>query len=309
MRGKKKELKKIIAAAGCALFLLCGFAGCAEEGGIEWPPKNPETVVDWNNDWPAPEPLQDSSFSDGKLVWQDEFNGGELNAAKWVYDEGNGSGGWGNEEKQYYKSENVRVSGGKLQIIARYEKAGGCFYTSGKIMTRGKYSVKYGRIEARIKLPGGEGFWPAFWMMPADNVYGGWPASGEIDIMEAKGSDLRQAYGTVHFGSAAVARAAGDSAYFKDTDLITNFHVYAVEWREGSISFFADGRRYFTVSAGQWYTAGADAEENPAAPFDQNFFLILNLAVGGKFDAGRLPPTSAFAALMEVDYVRVFDLG
>lgn len=254
----------------------------------------------------------DAEEIDWQLVWSDEFDGDSLDLSKWRYDIGNYilSGdewvpGWGNNESQFYQEDNVRVEDGRLIIEAREESVSDEHdtydYTSGKIMTDGHFSQTYGRFEARMKLPAGQGFWPAFWMMPQDDVYGGWAASGEIDIMENRGDYLNTVGAAVHFGGGWPnnTHTHGEYTFQGDTD-ITDFNVYSLEWGPGELRWYVNDDLYYRTS--DWYSENG---EYPA-PFDQDFYLILNLAVGGWY--GLEPDESTpFPSQVEVDYVRVYE--
>jgi beta-glucanase (GH16 family) len=253
--------------------------------------------------------LASKGFSQGyyKLDWYDEFSGTALSPAKWDYQLGTGENGnwaWGNDEKEYYTQENATVSDGMLSITAKREARGGMPFTSSRILTRnGRYSTTYGRIEARISLPAVQGMWPAFWMMPENSEYGGWARSGEIDIMEAKGRLPGQYGGAIHFGGAWPQNSyltSGDY-HFPGGSTIADFHVYAVEWEEGSIAWFCDGALVGKRTSG-WYSSSAPFP----APFDKDFHILLNLAVGGNFDGGKMPPDDFMSGVMKVDYVRVY---
>ena len=256
---------------------------------------------------PKDEPVVPQGFSE--LVWHDEFNGSAVDNTNWTYDIGRGNDGWGNQEAQYYTQQNATVSDGKLHITAKKESLGGADYTSSRIVTRGLHSFKYGYVEAKISLPAVEGMWPAFWMMPENNIYGAdshgatWPYNGEIDIMEAKGRLANKSSSALHFST-----NEGYHTYKTDehthSSSIANFHVYAVKWLKESISFFIDGEEYFKLNYNSWQTSLALS--NPYAPFDQNFHIIINLAIGGHFDGYRLPPDNALPNEMLVDYVRVY---
>lgn len=228
------------------------------------------------------------------LAWSDEFNTpGTPDAAKWGYDIGTGSNGWGNNELEYYTSrpENVTVSNGTLKITARKESYSGKEYTSTRMLTKNKFSTKYGKIEARIKLPSGVGTWPAFWMLGNNIDAVGWPACGEIDIMEHKGSDPNRIYGTLHYPGHSGGNANGNTTVIANAT--TDFNIYTVEWTEAVIKFSVNGTVYHTVS------------NNSSLPFNQNFFIILNLAMGGTFGG---PVDPAFSSVtMEVDWVRVYN--
>lgn len=247
------------------------------------------------------------------LTFCDDFNEAEntnsqgVDIDKWGYQNGDGSEygipGWGNSEQQYYREENSYVEDGFLFIEAKLEQYGGSAYTSSKLVTENKFSQTYGRFEARIKLPLGDGLWPAFWMMPQDSVYGGWAASGEIDIMEARGRISNEASGAIHYGGQWPNNTYQHGSYtFPQGQGIDTFHVYAVEWTDTSIKWYFDD--ILVWEATEWYTEGQDFP----APFDESFYMILNLAVGGHFDDYRLPDSSIFdqPVVMIVDYVRVF---
>ena len=238
-----------------------------------------------------------------QLVWNDEFSGTNVDATKWSFDIGNGSGGWGNNELEYYTSRatNVYVNNGVLHIVARKENYGGCSYTSAKLKTAGLFSKLYGRFEFRVKLPQGMGYWPALWLMPVDSVYGGWAASGEVDIMENKGRIPTQVMGTLHFGAPYPGQdqSYGSPYTFPGSGSVTNFHVYDMEWPTNSFSWYVDNTLYQTQTS--WWSSGGGYP----APFDIPFYIIMNLAVGGQFDG---PPngSTVFPGDMQVDYVRAY---
>ena len=238
-----------------------------------------------------------------KLVWSDEFDKGSLpDTTKWKYNIGTGSNGWGNNESQYYTkdSTNARIENGNLIIEARKESRGGKNYTSARLLTQGKASWTYGRFEIRAKLPKGVGSWPAIWML-GDNIEGpgavGWPACGEIDIMEHTGKDL----GLVHFSahSKLLNWTLGTQKTYKtNIENVTDvFHVYSIDWTKDMIKFYIDGVLYYNV--------GNDGRGVDAYPFVAPEFLLLNVAVGGNF-AGNTIDDTIFPFRMEVDYVRVY---
>ena len=251
--------------------------------------------------------------ADRLLIWSDEFDGSAVNANNWTNDIGNGAGGWGNNELEYYTSrpENVYVTNGLLHIVARKESYGGQGYTSAKLKTLDRFSMKYGRFEFRAKLPQGKGYWPALWMMPQSSVYGGWASSGEIDVMENKGRLPTNVLGTVHFGGAWPnnVHSSGTSYNFPDGDSVANFHVYAVEWESRAIRWYVDDQLFETQT--NWWSSSNPTNtsiRNPyPAPFDQPFYMIMNLAIGGDFD-GNPDGTTVFPQEMLVDYVRVYEL-
>ncbi|MDR3594899.1 carbohydrate binding domain-containing protein [Clostridium sp.] len=253
------------------------------------------------------------------LVWSDEFNGTSLDPSKWSYQYGNGADygavDWGNNEKEYYTDQNTKVEDGNLVIEARKEdnpdQFGGKKYSSARIRTLGKFSKTYGKIEAAITMPAGNGLWPAFWMLPDDdNIYGKWASGGEIDIMEAKGRLLNNVWGTIHFGKEWPNNTSSGGHYtFPAGKDITGKHIYSVEWEPGEIRWYVDGELYYT--ANNWFSQGNDQPAPYAypAPFDRNFHIILNMAVGGAYDGNIEPDESFKSAQMKVDYVRVYDLN
>jgi beta-glucanase (GH16 family) len=248
------------------------------------------------------------------LLWSDEFDGpagSRVDTTKWTYNIGDGCSigicGWGNNEKEYYSdsSANVQLNGsGQLVITARVAPPGmscyygTCRYTSGKLDTRDKVTISpTGKVEARIKLPAGQGLWPAFWMLGTANV--GWPAMGEMDIMENHGSNMTSTSSAVHgpgySGNTPFARVfvLPDGALFSD-----DFHVFAVTWDATAIHYWVDGAQFYEVSRGSVLQYGNWVFDNP-------FFILLNLAVGGNFDHDPVSD-AIFPATMVVDYVRVY---
>ncbi|WEG15202.1 carbohydrate binding domain-containing protein [Alkalihalophilus pseudofirmus] len=260
------------------------------------------------------------SSDEWKVVWEDHFEGTDLDLDKWSYDTGNGFvdsngtyvSGWGNEELQSYQQENVRVEDGKLVLTGQEESVsdehGTYNYTSGKIHTQGKFSQKYGKFEAKMALPEGQGYWPAFWMMPEDDVYGGWAASGEIDIMENAGGRPNEIGGAIHYGGQWPNNTYTAKDYhFPEGQDVTNFNVYAVEWEPGEIRWYVNGELYQTLNNWSSQDAGSPAPFAYPAPFDQEFYLILNLAIGGWY-GGNPDATTDFPGEMQVDYVKVYEL-
>ncbi len=237
-----------------------------------------------------------------KLVWSDEFNGASIDTNHWRFETGNHRG-WGNRELEYYtgRSENAYVRDGLLHIVARKEALDGFGYTSARMKSQGLFFQKYGRFEFRARLPYGQGYWPALWLMPEHSHYGGWPACGEIDIMENKGKDPSVVQGTIHFSSpSSRAHRSHTGLYrFRPNDGANKFHVYALEWRRNSIQWYVDGKLYETQT--NWSTASAPYP----APFDQPFYIIMNLAVGGNY-GGNPDATTPLPGDMQVDYVRVY---
>ena len=247
-----------------------------------------------------------------QMTWNDEFDEGSLDEDKWRIDIGNGFydgdewiEGWGNNESQSYQRDNVFVEDGKLVLEAREETVsddkGTYDYTSGKVLTDESFSQAYGRFEASMKLPEGQGYWPAFWMMPQDDVYGGWAASGEIDIMENRGAETDKVGAAIHYGDMWPDNTYSEQSYtFPEGESTTDFNEYAIEWEPGEIRWYVNDELYSTKT--EWSTAyGAYP-----APFDQEFFMILNLAVGGWY-GGEPDETTEFPGRVEVDYVRVYE--
>ncbi len=259
----------------------------------------------------------DQRSPEWRLVWSDEFEGERIDGQKWTYDEGNGFTradgvyieGWGNSELEYYTSrpENVHVSDGALRITAVKESYEGHSYTSARVKTKGLFSRTYGRFEIRARLPVGNGLWPAIWMLPEDSAYGGgWAASGEIDIMEAKGSLPDRISGAIHYGGVWPSNVYATAEHqLPDGARISDYHVYALEWEQEEIRWYVDGALFQTVK--EWHSVDASGERLPyPAPFDRPFHLLINLAVGGHFD-GNPDDGTVFPAVMEVDYVRVYE--
>jgi beta-glucanase (GH16 family) len=289
------------------------------------------------------EPLQLPGLS---LVWSDEFEGDAIDPSKWSH-EVNCYGG-GNDEQQCYtdRLKNAYVKDGKLHLVAIKESYSGARhnpespqyqdddirtlpFTSARLRTLGKGDWQYGRFEIRAKLPFGQGSWPAIWMLPTDWVYGGWAASGEIDIMEAvnlktlsdddkadKGQRENRVHGTLHYGAAWPDNVYTGAAYQlpDNQNPADDFHTYAIEWQAGEIRWYVDGVHFQTQTSDTWYSQVTDPQGNQVkakghAPFDQKFHLILNLAVGGNW-AGKANDTGVdegiFPQTMQVDYVRVY---
>ncbi|UAL10272.1 family 16 glycosylhydrolase [Caulobacter segnis] len=269
-----------------------------------------------------------------KLVWSDEFDGDRLDETKWTY--AADCGGGGNDERQCYAvgPETVSVKDGVLRLTAVKRKTRGLAnpwagptgpmktgdYASGKILTQGKASWLYGRVEARARVPGGQGVWPAIWMMPELSTYGGWPKSGEIDILETvnlgapcdvcEGGRENRVFGTIHFAGDAAGTHKQVNASTPMPASADGFHVYAVEWTPEAITWFVDGHQYAKAKAADWKRDDLKVENGPEgpSPFDQPFHLILNLAFGGRWPEGANAKgidEAALPATMEVDWVRV----
>jgi beta-glucanase (GH16 family) len=226
------------------------------------------------------------------LLWSEEFGGTALNEETWNYDIGFGNAGWGNNELQYYRSgtSNLIIADGKASFIAKQENFGSAQYTSARIQSKGKYDVQYGRIESRIKVPMGQGIWPAFWMLGSNIETAGWPACGEIDILEHVNNEM-EVHGTLHWDNNGHQYQGGSISADP-----TIYHNYAIEWDAEQIRWYLDGILYYSrdITAAQY------------SEFHQPFFFILNVAVGGNWP-GSPDNTTPFPAVMEVDFIRVYE--
>ncbi|MDW3197487.1 MAG: carbohydrate-binding protein [Cytophagales bacterium] len=236
-----------------------------------------------------------------QLVWSEDFNyTGLPDSSDWYYDVG--GHGWGNNELQYYTSEraeNTRVENGKLIIQAHQENYEGSTFTSGRLLSKGTWL--YGRFEVRAKLPYAVGTWPAIWMLPTDWAYGGWPGSGEIDIMEHVGFDFGNVHASTHSENYNFKTGGNPTGSIYASDVSSNFHTYACEWHPDRIDFFFDDQLYFTS-----YNDGTGWQ---SWPFDKDFHFVLNIAVGGDWGGVNGIDYGAFPQQMEIDYIRVYDLG
>jgi beta-glucanase (GH16 family) len=234
-------------------------------------------------------------------AWQDEFDyHGAPDASKWGYD--TGGDGWGNNELQYYtdSTENAFVADGVLTIQAKKEKRGGRAYTSARVVSKGKGDFLYGRFEIKAKLPPGRGTWPALWMLPTDQAYGGWPGSGEIDIMEHVGFDPNRVHISMH------TQAYNHTINTQRTGIkfvegaIGGFHVYRTDWTPDAIRGYIDDALVLEFP---------NQGSGPAAwPFDRRFHFLINIAVGGNWGGQQGVDDASFPARMQVDYVRVYRL-
>ncbi len=285
---------------------------------IDIPAADPGPQANQNINNPTLEIPVTYPVADGDVltpVWSEEFDGPNLDPEVWFFATGDGTekglaGGWGNNELQYYLPDNAMIVNGVLEITARRETAGGLDYTSARINTEDRFAFKYGRIEASIKLPAGQGLWPAFWMLSQDSDYlcdgepCNWAAVGEIDIMEAvnlDGTGGNEIFGTIHYGDEFPANTSSGEMYSPSVDVTEDFHTYALEWDEFEIRWYFDGQLYAMQNS---WSSTAD-NGGPGAPFNQPFHVLLNLAVGGNFP-GSPNGTTPFPATMEVDWVRVY---
>lgn len=261
------------------------------------------TVIPTSAPIATPVPIPITSEEGWELIWSDEFDGDTINPANWTYDIG--GWGWGNGEAQYYtdRPENARVENGLLVIEARQEKFEEKYYTSARLITQGLQAFQYGRIEARLKVPEGAGLWPAFWMLgndftrnPEDPIDSNWPHVGEVDIMEYVGREPDLVMGTAH--GPGYSGAGGLGRWNRqDYDIADDFHTFAVEWAEDEITWFYDGEPYYTLTP--------EIVGDREWVFNKEFFLLLNLAVGGQL-AGTIGLDTEFPANLYVDYVRVY---
>ncbi len=263
---------------------LLGAPGCVKDGGKPVYPGDPDT--------------------DETLVWSDEFDyTGLPDAGKWSYDVDGNATGWGNNELQYYtqsRLENAEVKNGNLYITARKEEYSGFHYTSARLVTRQKGDWLYGRIEVKAKLPDGRGMWPAIWMLPTDWAYGGWPASGEIDIMENVGYNPFVIVASAHTDSYNHIEGTQKSGTITISDCYSNFRVYALEWDADEYRVYVDDTLYFTFK-----NEGTGYKE---WPFNKRFHLLLNVAVGGNWGGAQGVDDLIFPKQMVIDYVRVYKL-
>ena len=265
------------------------------------PEATPEATAEVQTDIYMPVDAEDSPEG-WALIWNDEFSGAELDRTKWSYD--TGGTGFGNNEEQFYsdRAENSYLQDDNLVIEARHEpeRYMGLHYTSAKLQTLVLGEWQYGRIDIRAKLPIGQGIWPAFWMLPARGNYGSWPAGGEIDIMEYLGHEPQTVHGTLHYGAELGDHQFSGMPYsLEEGTFADDYHIFSIIWEEESIRWFVDGIQYQEQT--EWYTGIADYP----APFDQKFYLIINVAVGGNWP-GSPDETTVFPQRLMVDYVRIY---
>ncbi|MCB0497678.1 MAG: family 16 glycosylhydrolase [Cyclobacteriaceae bacterium] len=240
------------------------------------------------------------SYSGMDLIWQDEFNSTEINEANWTFEIGTGSNGWGNNELEYYRRENAYIYENNLIIEAKKENFGGRSYTSSRMITKDKFEFKYGRVDIRAALPYGKGIWPALWMLGENISTVGWPACGEVDIMELIGGGDNDAtvYGTLHWdnnGTYACTCDQNNSYSLSNGVFADQYHVFTLTWDENFIKWYVDDNLYKTV----------DVTPAELSEFHNNFFFIFNVAVGGNWP-GSPDATTVFPQRMIVDYIRVF---
>ena len=242
-----------------------------------------------------------SGFSQEFLRWSDEFTGSQLDTNYWEYQIGDGCPnlcGWGNDERESYQKSNVIVEGGLLKIKAKKENIGNSTYSSGRIRTMKKFDFASGRIDVRARLPIGQAYWPAVWFLPTENYYGGWPLSGEIDLLEGKGQEPKNTYGTIHYGAHTPNnKYTGASYTLPSGSFTTDFHTFSLIWKVDTIQWLVDNVVYSTKTKKDlpdfWW------------PYNRNFHCIVNLAVGGYF-LGYPDVTTPDTATLQLDYIRVY---
>lgn len=250
-------------------------------------------VAGLENGYKTPE-----SYAGYNLVWADEFNGNSLDLSSWTYEVGRGEWGWGNNELQYYHDgeKNAVVEGGKLTITAKQESAGDAAYTSARLITRGKKEFQYGRIDIRARLPKGQGLWPALWMLGSNIGSVSWPACGEIDIMEAVGHKPTEVFGTAHWGTSVPSTFNSKKYRLPAGDFTDSFNVFSINWEKDKIEWFVNDVKYHTITP---------VNTGSIYPFNNTFFFIFNIAVGGNLP-GSPDASTRFPQTMEIDYIRVF---
>ena len=281
--------------AGASFVLALSLAACTE---------NKSTPTPTSTSTPPPTPVATEANATPRdysqyteMVWSDEFSSSAIDLAKWGYD--TGGGGWGNNELEYYttSNDNSYISNGNLVIEAKRQAQGGRDYTSARMLTKGKQDFKYGRIDVRAKLPQGQGLWPAIWMLGADIDQNNWPKCGEIDMMELRGEEPNRYLTTMHFPNSAGTHAqkGGPDQVLSSGSFSSDFHTFSVVRSKDQMRFFLDGNLYFTFAPGDVGSGGY--------PFNNPFFMVLNVAVGGDFVKSPSAST-VFPQRMEVDYVR-----
>ena len=271
------------------VFLLIAIFACSSDDTDDNPNEN---LIDI----PTAGATSPTSYAGMTMIWEDDFSGASLNAQNWTHEIGTGTNGWGNFELQYYQPDNTTLQDGHLIITAKRESVGDSEYTSSRIISQGKFDFLYGRVDIRAALPEGQGMWPALWMLGANFNTVGWPASGEIDIMEKVGGagEENKIHGTVHWENAGQHAEFGGSTTLS-TNTTQRFHVYSIEWTASEIRWYVDDTQYHVID-----TTPGELDE-----FRSNFFFIMNVAVGGLWP-GSPDATTSFPQHMIVDYIRVF---
>jgi len=315
----KKSFQILLISFVTSLLIACGGGSDSPAPSVSTPPPTGGTgggtnsndpVININIDNPTLSVFDNKTVTDTNnmtLVWSEEFDAEQLDPEVWFFEKGDGSQygltGWGNNELQWYLEDSALIEDGVLVITAKQESVGGKNYTSARLNTRDRVAFRYGRVEASIKFPAGQGYWPAFWMMPQDNTYGTWAASGEIDIVEAVNlgvNNIYEVHGTIHYGAEWPNNQFTGEAKSVNQDVATSFHTYAIEWDPEEIRWYVDDELYATQT--EWATSSAAYP----APFDEPFYIILNVAVGGNWP-GAPNSSTEFPSTMEVDYIRVYE--
>lgn len=280
--------KWIIITTFCSIF---GLTSCSSDD------NNPGPGISETISIPSGGATSPTSYEGMNLVWEDEFEGSTLNAQNWGHETGTGDNGWGNNELQFYRPQNTSLQDGFLIITAKKEAFGGREYTSSRIITKDKKQFRYGRIDIRAALPRGQGMWPALWMLGSNFDQVGWPACGEIDIMEMVGGNGREntVHGTVHWQHDGQRAEFSGNYRLPSGTLADQFHVFSIVWDAQTIRWLIDNREYHVID-----TTPAQLDE-----FRRSFFFIFNVAVGGNWP-GSPDATTNFPQHMFVDYVRVF---
>lgn len=285
-----RDLKNILSLSILSLIVACG--GSDDSGPID---NGPDTD---GIDIPSTGYTTPTSYANRTLVWQDNFDASSLNLSDWTYEIGTGDNGWGNNELQYYTNTNTLMQDGHLVIAAKKESRNGSDYTSSRIVTLNKQSFQYGRIDIRAVLPEGQGIWPALWMLGSNFNSVGWPASGEIDIVEMIGGSGREntVHGTVHWQNDGQHAQFGGENTLSSGTFNDEFHVFSIEWTASRITWFVDDQQFHTI----------DITPAQLSEFRNSFFFIFNLAVGGNWP-GSPNSTTNFPQYLIVDFVRVFN--
>ena len=283
----KKTLQFLLALA------TVGFLSCGDDGGGGGTDPEPSGI-----DIPTTGFTSPTSYDGMTMIFEDNFDGNSLDATTWTHETGTGTNGWGNFELQSYTPDNTTLQDGHLIITAKEQQSGGADYTSSRIISQGKFDFRYGRVDIRAAIPEGQGLWPALWMLGTNFNSVGWPACGEIDIMEKVGGTGREntIHGTVHWqNSGQHAEFGGDVSL--STNTTSQFHVYSIVWTSTRISWYIDGN---TTPFHVIDTSPGELDE-----FRREFFLIMNVAVGGLWP-GSPNASTTFPQHMIVDYVRIF---
>ena len=301
------NLRKILSLSLCSALILTMISGCTDKKTDAPSSAENSQAGEASENSAAEENTEVPELEGYTLLWNDEFSGDKLDTTCWTYDPH--EPGWTNSELQEYTTsdENVFTKDGKLHLkaIKTKDENGNDYYTSGKIKGQNLKDFMYGKVVASAKVPEGQGLWPAIWMMPTDEqFYGQWPKCGEIDIMEVLGNQTDTAYGTVHYGEPH-AEQQGTYVLEGGDTFASDFHEYSVEWEPGEMRWYIDGNLYHTVN--DWFTAVDGEDDKPyPAPFNQTFFVQLNLAVGGTWPGNPDETTDFENAEFLVDYVRVY---